>query len=195
MSLTCRYRDNQIYNVDRAINEDAVEPWTLDEVKGWLTIDFSDDDTALTALIPQVRDAMEMFCNISMVSRTITLDGEFYRQFELPYGPVATITSVGYTYDGTTYTSDTGYRAIGPVNSYKQFVPSMTGMGRIVYTTPNINQAQYASLRLDGLRLMAYCWQNRGDNPLSSLQNGVARPEGLDQALELFARKYVRIWL
>lgn len=193
MSLYCRHKDNLIYNVNRVPLESAVEPWTLDEVKEWLTITFSDDDAALTRLIPQIRDGIEMYCHISMIAKTITVDGEFYRATEFPYGPVAAITSVETTSDGSTYTADTSYKAIGPVNSYKQFIPGVLGMSRIVYTTPNMDMAQYQSLSLDGLRITGYCWENRGDQPMTSLQNGTSRPNGLHQALELFAKQYRRL--
>lgn len=196
MQAYCRFKDNLIFNIDRAVSVDAVEPWTLEEVKDWLTIDFTDDDAKLSRLIPQVRDAVEMYCHISMVQKAITVDGEFYRSFELPYGPVQTILSVEYTSDGSTYTADSGYKTIGSPGSYMQFYPGVQGIGRIAYETPNMDMSQYASLKQDGLRMMAYCWENRGDQPLSSLQNGQARPNGLSQALELFAKQYIRMaWL
>lgn len=195
MSLTCRYRDNLIHNTRRVVNGDAVEPVSLQEVKDWLNITYSDDDARLTALIGQCRDGVEMYCHISMVSKTITLDADLFRETELPYGPVASITNVMLR-NGSTYEAQTGYVTTGDAGSYWLFQPAAGGRYKIVYTTPNMDMSEYGSLKLDLLRVIAYCFENRGDQPLTSLQGGMARPKGLDQALELFAKQYIRMtWL
>lgn len=190
--MLCKYRSNNIFSVIRS--EDAVtEPVTLDEVKASLAITFIDDDALLTALISQCRDGVEMFCNVSMVAHTITMDADLYEQLELPYGPVNDLTSVSLKTDRATYTaqaSDT-YDLDGV--GFKLFSVTQAGRYRVVYAA-----GPYApqSLKLDLLRIIGYCYEHRGDEALTSLQSGQARPKGLDEALELFASKYQRMaWL
>ena len=70
------------------------EPVSLTEIKAQAIITYSDDDTLLTRYGILARRAVENFCNISIVSKTVTLTAILLTEWELPYGPVTGINSV-----------------------------------------------------------------------------------------------------
>jgi hypothetical protein len=101
------------------ITAPATEPVTLAEVKAWLRIDTTDEDTILTPLIAGARQVAEKFLRTALITQTweYTLDltaqnidigegfydlpitevyGYFPRVIELPYQPVQSITHVKY---------------------------------------------------------------------------------------------------
>lgn len=84
---------NRIIDIKR-VESSPTEPVTLTEVKAHLIITSTDDDTLLTALITQCRKAIEEYCAISIVSKTITMTADLCKEWELPYGPVTGIQSV-----------------------------------------------------------------------------------------------------
>ena len=111
----------------------ASEPVTLAEAKAWARIDSTDEDAVLTSLIIAARSAAEEYLRRSLVTQTwkLTLDlpcgrgdwfdgtydlpvnsfdGELPRAFELPRGPVASVTSV------TTYDSSNTSALFAPSN-------------------------------------------------------------------------------
>lgn len=186
MSDLCRYKPNRIYFCTPVVEPDVIEPVTLQQIKDWLVITFSDDDVALTLLGKQCRDGVEQYCKISMVEKEYTLVADLYEDTTLPYGPVSAITAVSLR-NGLVYEANTDYTYDTDANLF------CGGVGRykVVYTTGPMDMVNYPSLQLDLLRIIAYCYENKGDQPLSSLQGGNARPAGLDQALELFAFKYM----
>lgn len=49
----------------------GAEPITSTEVKAWLKVDYSDDDTIISALITQVREIAENVTGLALVSKTI----------------------------------------------------------------------------------------------------------------------------
>jgi uncharacterized phiE125 gp8 family phage protein len=89
----------------------ASEPITLTEAKAWLKVDGTDDDALLTSLITAARIACENYAGLSFITqtRTVKLD-RFCGDVILPYGPVASVTSVAYKKeddtDGTINSSD-----------------------------------------------------------------------------------------
>ena len=99
----------------------ASEPVTLAEAKAWARVDSADEDAVLTGLVAAARAAAEEYLGRSLVTQTwkLTLDpcgrrgewfegtydlpvdyfdGDLPRAFDLPRGPVASVTSVT-TYD------------------------------------------------------------------------------------------------
>jgi len=87
--------------IDCARSESSpTEPVTLSEAKAQAIVTYSDDDTLITALITKARKAVENYCNISIVSQTVTLIADLYNDYELPYGPVTGILSA-QTLSGT----------------------------------------------------------------------------------------------
>lgn len=185
-----RYRPNSILSCTPTVALDVVEPVTLDDVKVWLRITFDDDNTLLTILISECRDGLEQFCKLSLVEKEYELIADLYADQVLPFGPVNTITSVMWL-NGTTYEASTSYNF-----DAGRFCPQVSGRWKIVYTAGPVDMVSNASLRADLKRIIAYCYEHRGDEALTSLQSGQARPGSLDEAMELFAGKYVNMsWL
>lgn len=80
----------------------TVEPLTVAEAKLHLRVDHADEDATIERMIVAVREYAEKYLRRSLISTTLQLyldsfpssrDGAIY----LPRGPVASVTSVGYT--------------------------------------------------------------------------------------------------
>jgi len=88
----------------RVVTDLATEPITLTEVKRHLNMvfdtdgsyEFNDDDTKLTELITEVRQALEKYTGLSFGEKTlqVVISNERGQRFELPYGPVTSVTTV-----------------------------------------------------------------------------------------------------
>ncbi len=195
MTYTPRYEDNMIH--DTQFDETgAVEVLTLTQLKAHLQITYIDDDTYLTDLIPATRQAIERFCNISLVSKTVTVLADYYREQELPFGPVATFTSASLKTATNTYTAQTAntdYEVDGIAGGFQIFRPFSVGRYKLIYTAGFAAAGVPKDIILDHKRICGYCYQNKGDQALTSLQGGMERPKGLDEALELFASRHRRL--
>lgn len=195
MTYLPRYEPNRF--LDPVFDETgASEIMTLAEFKAHLQITYTDDDTYLTLLIKSVRQAVERFCNISMVAKTVTLLGDFHCEFELPYGPVTALTSASLKTGAGTYTTqiaNTDYELDGIANGFQIFRPFVSGRWEIVYTAGYSSLSTIQDLILDCKRIGGYCYENKGDQALTSLQGGQQQPKALDEALELFANKHRRM--
>jgi hypothetical protein len=178
------------------------EPVTLPEVRDHLIINSNDDDELLNRMIAQCREAVENFCCISIVAKQITLTARLSSTFELPYGPVTGISSVG-TRSGTegsgpvSYNTSESWAQEGedfisfiPQSgfAYNPFVNNRLSVEcgpvyRIVYT------AGYSvvpeDLKLAILNEIAYRYENRGNVP---------NERGLCEASQLLAWPHRRIW-
>jgi len=92
---------------------------SLEEAKAHLRVSYSDEDTMIGRMITSARQWCEQYTQRILIDKTLTcqfydLDGEL--RFELPYGPVDSITSVTRILsDGTeqALVSGTNYRAQG----------------------------------------------------------------------------------
>jgi len=188
--MLCRYQTNKIWSVKETLLDGYAEPVTLAEVKEWLAVTFMDDDDLLTRLITQCRAALEKFCNISMVTKTIVLDCDLYEETELPYGPVNTMVIVELKTDRAAYTAQSSDTYDLDGDLFKRFSVTTGGRYRLTYTTP-----AYApeDLKLDLLRIIGYCYEHRGDEPMTSLQGGQQRAKNLGDAMELFAGNHQRL--
>jgi hypothetical protein len=198
MTYLPRYKDNQIHDV-QFDESGATEVITLTELKEHLQITYTDDDPYLTALITSCRQATEKYCNISLVEKTVTLLGDLHCELELPYGPVSSLTSADLK-SGTggyaTQTANTDYELDGLTDGFQRFNPFTSGRWKLVYEAGYTSTDTLQDLILDIKRICGYCYENKGDQPLTSLQGGQQRPRGLDEALELFATKHRRLqWL
>jgi uncharacterized phiE125 gp8 family phage protein len=62
------------------------EPLTASEVKNYLKIDFSTDDTLINMLITGVREQIEEFTGLALIAKTIVyFDEEIADEIKLPY--------------------------------------------------------------------------------------------------------------
>lgn len=198
MTYLPRHTENNIH--DCQFDETgAAEYLTLVQLKAHLQITYSDDDTYLTDLITATRQAVERFCNISLVQKTITLLADLYCERELPYGPVVSLTSASLktgTGAYTTQTANTDYELDGIANGFQIFKPFITGRWKLIFVAGFAADKVPKDLILDHKRICGYCYDHKGDEALTSLQGGQQRPKGLDEALELFATKHRRMqWL
>lgn len=98
---------NRIIDIKQVENS-PTEPVTLQQVKDQLIITFTDDDALLTRLITQARRAIENYCAVSIVAKTVTLTADLFVSKELPYGPVTGI-QAALTRSGTQGSGPTVY--------------------------------------------------------------------------------------
>lgn len=195
MTYLPRYQENKIFDV-QFDETGATEIMTLTQLKAHLQITYTDDDTYLTDLIPATRQAMEQYCNISLVAKTVTLLGDLYCETEIPYGPIASLTSASLKTATGTYTAqvaNTDFELDGIANGFQIFRPLISGRWKLVYVAGYTSTVTLQDLILDHKRICGYCYENKGDQALTSLQGGQQRPKGLDEALELFASRHRRL--
>lgn len=78
--------------------ENGEEPVTVQEVKDWLRMSYSTEDTLIEGLIKTARTYAESYCCISIIEKQIkvvfTHDGE--KAIELPFGPNISITALNF---------------------------------------------------------------------------------------------------
>ncbi len=198
MTYIPRHVENNIYDV-QFDETGATEYLTLTQLKAHLQITYTDDDTYLTDLIASCRAALEQFCNISLVQKTITMLADLYCERELPYGPIVSLTSASLKDGSGTYnaqTSGTDYELDGISGGFQIFRPLICGRWKLVLVAGFAAAKVPKDIILDHKRICGYCYENKGDQALTSLQGGQERPKGLDEALELFASRHRRLtWL
>lgn len=152
----CRQLNN-IYSID--LSAGTGTPITTATAKAFLRVTFSDDDTIIASLITQAIQAIEKYCAISIYTRTVTLVGDIYHEFELPYGPVTTFTSAALK-SGTTYDAITTPN-VDTDGVFARYIPGTAGRIKMVYVagayTPD-------SLVLACLNEIAFRYENRGDD-------------------------------
>lgn len=195
MTYLPRYQDNKVH--DAQFDETgATEVLTLTQLKAHLQIAYADDDTYLTDLIKSCRQAVERYCNISLVAKTVTLLADLYCEAEIPYGPIASLTSASLKTATGTYTvqvANTDFELDGIANGFQIFRPLISGRWKLVYVAGYTSTTTLQDLVLDLKRICGYCYEHKGDESLTSLQGGQQRPKGLDEALELFAARHRRL--
>jgi uncharacterized phiE125 gp8 family phage protein len=76
----------------------VIEPWTLSEVKNYLKVDTSADDTMITTLITGARHVAESYLNMALITQTITekLDKLSNPTIYLSLSPVIAVSSFQY---------------------------------------------------------------------------------------------------
>jgi uncharacterized phiE125 gp8 family phage protein len=104
----------------KLITAPILEPLTLTQAKEHLRVDYTDDDTYITALITVARRYCENYQNRAYITQTweVTFDSFPQTPFDVPKPPLQSITSIKY-YDTTdtenTYSSSNYY-----VDTYSQ---------------------------------------------------------------------------
>lgn len=146
----------------KIITDVVVEPVTLLEAKAELKVGYADDDAIITRMITAARQLLEKQLNISIAAKTLkvtfTHDGCY--EYQLPYGPIGSVTEAKFKYDAedTTEITTTSYTLIG--DDFKQFL-GRAGWWAITYaagyaTTPD-------AIKQGILKQVAWMYENRGD--------------------------------
>lgn len=80
-------------------SQPATEPLSLSEVKSFLKIDTTDEDSYLTGLIVAVRQVVENYLHRALITQTLRLNFDYFeeRKIELWRAPIQSITSVKTT--------------------------------------------------------------------------------------------------
>ena len=195
---------------------DSTEPVSLGEAKQQIFVDFSDDDVFISNLISQSRAAIETYCGISILSKTLTItlqsrpdfplsylmpwydpnptvnhvDQGIGTWFELPYGPVksvSSVTSVDYTGSITTLDNNVLYHVSG-TSFLKMRVDVCSDNVLVIYYTG------YPScppdLKLAILNEIAFRYEQRGNSTNRYASQNVGASEG-SQALAAPFRRIV----
>jgi hypothetical protein len=114
----------------------ATEPVLAADLRGWLALDSTDQDTMLGLIAKTARQKIERLTGLAIAERTITYMIEMpnYGVLELPYPPCVSITSVKtIAQDGTTATIDSGSYAL--VNNTLCFSGGIGSIVEVVYKT------------------------------------------------------------
>lgn len=205
---------NTFIDIDKTESYAGPEPVTLTDAKKHLRVDFADDDTLIAALITSARMAIEDFCHISIVSKTITATlkaqevprsifaqpfqvREQFNEFELPYGPVVSVDSVtSMDSDGTTLlTCEEGKDYFLSGISYKSIRISNNFDNNILVYAAGYGTGKVPSpLWLAILNELAYRYEDRGDP--SSVRATAFTKEGICQPARILAQPYQRLnWI
>lgn len=151
------------------------EPVTSAEVKAWLKVDFSDEDTLITALITQVRELAEEAAGLALVVKTVEYfedDIDIISEWiKLPYPVHSAITEVVLNGDTLT-TSD--YKTTGLTQKLIKLasagvVTDDNDQGlKVTYTTL---ATTITGIKLAMLKEIAETYEKRGNTFEGSLVN------------------------
>jgi hypothetical protein len=143
------------YILDIQESASGPEPVSLTEMKLWMKVDFTSDDSIISSLITTARRVLEKYMGITMGQRTYTMQMEVCDDWvDVPYGPLDSVTSI---------TRIDGVGATEAITDYevrnRRILLNQTGIMEIVYdasfTVPE-------DLKTDIKKLVAYYYQNRG---------------------------------
>ena len=91
-----------MYDIKRTIT--GTEPITINELKLYLKIDYTTDDTLLTELITAARQQAEEFCNRSFIAQTIDYyETDYSSPVRLPFPNHSAIISVKINDEAISY--------------------------------------------------------------------------------------------
>ena len=138
------------------------EPLTSSEVKSYLKIDFSNDDTLIGTLITGVREQIEKFTGLSLIEKTIIyFDEEIEEEIKLPYPEHDEITEVQINGEVSTGYIKTGLTQFIIKPNEVQVTGDSDDYGiKITYTTTgNCPQA----IKNEMLKLLDEKYRNRGN--------------------------------
>lgn len=115
----------------------AKELWTLSEVKNYLKVDTSADDTLITTLLQSAREVAERYLNQALITQTITekLDRLNSPVIYLSVSPVISVSSFQYadsqnttqTYNASNYIVDTFEKPARLSVAYGKTWPTLYG--------------------------------------------------------------------
>lgn len=144
--------------IDVTFTEGSVtEPVSLDAVKAYMRVDYTNDDALITSMINEARVWVEKRCSLSLVERSVSAVVEVVNRIELPYGPVT----------GPVVVKDKNGDDVASPTLIGDKHPRLEGCGRFT-ATYNAGFAEVPeSLRLAIMAKVAADYENRGDSPAS----------------------------
>ena len=156
----------------------ATEVWTLSEVKNYLKVDTSADDTLITTLLQSAREVAERYLNQALITQTITekLDRLSNPTIYLSVSPVIAVSSFQYqdgvnstqTYDAANYVVDTFEKPARLSLAYGKTWPTLYGNINDVNITYTAGYGSTAAsvpmqIRQAILMMIADSYDNRED--------------------------------
>ena len=149
----------------------GAEPVTLTEAKAHLKIDFTTDDTLITALITAVRVQLENYTGVSFVDRQVDVIAKLdaCNLFEVPYGPAASlpaITELAILGGTNTLLTSTEFTRYGEIGEFIQIIPNAAAYA-ISYTAGYATLP--AALKQACLHQIAYLYEHRGDEDINGI--------------------------
>ena len=154
------------------------EPWTLSDVKNYLKVDTSADDTLITTLISAARQAAESYLNMALITQTVTekLDRLNSPTLYLSVSPVISVSNFQYadrqnttqTFVSTNYVVDTFSKPARLSLAYGKTWPTLYGNINDVTITYTAGFGTEASgvptqIRQAILMMIADSYDNRED--------------------------------
>lgn len=154
------------------------EPWTLSDVKNYLKVDTSADDTLITTLISAARQAAESYLNMALITQTVTekLDRLNSPTLYLSVSPVVSVSNFQYadsqnttqTFASTNYVVDTFSKPARLSLAYGKTWPTLYGNINDVTITYTAGFGTEASgvptqIRQAMLMMIADSYDNRED--------------------------------
>ena len=156
----------------------ATEVWTLSEVKNYLKVDTSADDTLITTLLQSAREVAERYLNQALITQTITekLDRLSNPTIYLSVSPVMSVSSFQYadsqnttqTYNASNYIVDTFDKPARLSLAYGKTWPTLYGNINDVTITYTAGYGSTAAsvpmqIRQAILMMIADSYDNRED--------------------------------
>lgn len=157
-----RRTTSNIYSPTPAEITPVTEPITLAQAKAQCRVDFTDDDTMITALITQARRIIENWCCISIVPKNWSCGLDLINAVEIPYGP--NVSNVVIT-DNLGNVVDTSMYKVQPIQ-----YPKLLPLGFWYYDATMTWTAGYANGTVDQdlilgiLQQISFLYENRGDD-------------------------------
>ena len=154
------------------------EPWTLSDVKNYLKVDTSADDTLITTLISAARQAAESYLNMALITQTVTekLDRLNSPTLYLSVSPVISVSNFQYadsqnttqTFASINYVVDTFTKPARLSLAYGKTWPTLYGNINDVTITYTAGFGTEASgvptqIRQAMLMMIADSYDNRED--------------------------------
>lgn len=173
----------------------VTEPVTLDDLKAWLKIDFSDDDALLTSMSKGARLSIENYLNLALVTKTVDLDiefsGDYQKAVAMPYTmglSGAVVESLDSQDQTTTLAVGTDYFVRG------NLVRLNPGRYHVSYTTVpgTIPEDLKEAIKME----VAERYAQRGENPTFRTASATdAATTGLSESAKAKADPYRILWL
>ena len=144
-------------DIKRTTIDGSSEPVTATEVKSYLKIDFTDDDTLIETIISGVREMAEQRTGLSLIPSTIVYfeDSDYDDEIRLPYPEHNAVTAV--TQNGEDILSDC---IITGETEKVVKLPYIYGGIKITYTTLGTCPA---GVKLALLKAIADIYEKRGN--------------------------------